>query len=202
MTLGVACCVAQHWELGGEAGYGISRKVDVTRGSTTGQTGFENGGLASAFGTYHGKYLSGDLRYLFRKGDAVAESGSQKVNFDAESHTVHYDLLFHPKRDGERKILPYGAAGGGVRVYRGTGVEQPFSPLSNLVLPTKTNETLPVLTLGGGVSIRVSRYIVVRADFRDYITPFPSKVLQPAPGASIRGWLHDFVPMGGIAATF
>jgi len=37
---------------------------------------------------------------------------------------------------------------------------------------------------------------------RDYITPFPNKVIAPAPGAKVGGWLQDFVPMFGVSWTF
>lgn len=44
--------------------------------------------------------------------------------------------------------------------------------------------------------------LLLRLEFRDYITPFPSDVVAPAPGARIKGWLQDFVPTVGISVRF
>jgi hypothetical protein len=37
---------------------------------------------------------------------------------------------------------------------------------------------------------------------RDYFSRFPTKVIAPAPGAHLAGWLNDFVPMAGITFVF
>jgi len=50
------------------------------------------------------------------------------------------------------------------------------------------------LSLGGPVLLRL--------EFRDYITPFPREVITPAMGAEIKGWLHDFVPTVGFGFKF
>jgi hypothetical protein len=46
------------------------------------------------------------------------------------------------------------------------------------------------------------RTILLRLDFRDYISPFPEELFVTAQGAKIHGWLHDFVPLGGISWVF
>jgi len=46
------------------------------------------------------------------------------------------------------------------------------------------------------------RTILVRVDFRDCISPFPEELFVTAQGAKIQGWLHDFVPLGGISWVF
>jgi hypothetical protein len=46
------------------------------------------------------------------------------------------------------------------------------------------------------------RTILVRVDFRNYISPFPEELFVTAQGAKIHGWLHDFVPLGGISRVF
>ena len=93
------------------------------------------------------------------------------------------------------------AGGGGLKFYQGTGAEQAFQPLSNLALLTKTNETLPTVDFGGGVKFHVSRRTAISVEFRDYITKVP-KVFAAAPGASISGVLHQWVPAFGISWTF
>ena len=67
---------------------------------------------------------------------------------------------------------------------------------------TRTSEFVPLLSLGGGVRIRIGNNAFLRFDFRDYVTPFPTKVIAPAPGAAVSGWLHDLTPMVGISAFF
>jgi hypothetical protein len=37
---------------------------------------------------------------------------------------------------------------------------------------------------------------------RDYMTPFPQRVVAPGPGASVGGWLHDFVPAASLGMAF
>ena len=48
----------------------------------------------------------------------------------------------------------------------------------------------------------MSDSVYLRLEIRDYITPFPKQVVAPAPGAKLKGWLHDFVPMVGIGVRF
>jgi hypothetical protein len=67
---------------------------------------------------------------------------------------------------------------------------------------TKANEVKPRLSVGGGVQMRLTTHILVRVDFRDYISPFPEELFVTAQGAKIHGWLHDFVPLGGISRVF
>ena len=57
-----------------------------------------------------------------------------------------------------------------------------------------------MLSVGGGVKFRIAKHALVRFDFRDYMTPFPTRVILPAGGASVSGWPHDLTPMVGISA--
>jgi hypothetical protein len=42
----------------------------------------------------------------------------------------------------------------------------------------------------------------VRIDVRDYATPVPTNLIAARRGATVHGWLHDFVPMVGIGFQF
>jgi hypothetical protein len=42
----------------------------------------------------------------------------------------------------------------------------------------------------------------VRVEVRDYFSSFPTKVIAPAPGAHLSGWLNDIVPMVSITFLF
>ena len=59
-----------------------------------------------------------------------------------------------------------------------------------------------MVTFGGGIKYAVSRRVLLRIEVRDYLTSFPTKVIAPAPGAHLAGWLHDIVPMAGITFVF
>jgi hypothetical protein len=56
--------------------------------------------------------------------------------------------------------------------------------------------------VGGGVKVTLTEHALIRVDFRDYISPFPEKLFVTAPGAKIRGWLNDFVPLAGLSFVF
>jgi hypothetical protein len=133
--------------------------------------------------------------------DLKLSSSGTDVSFSGVSHAIHYDFLYHPA--GKRsKVQPFVAAGGGVKIFRGTGKEQAYQPLSNFAYLTKTQDLRPLITAGGGIKYRISEHLVFRAEIRDYITPFPNKVITPAPGSKISGWLQDFVPLFGLSFTF
>ena len=67
--------------------------------------------------------LGGEVRYVFEQGTLQLRSGGTTVGFQGQAHVVHYDLLFHmrPRRE---HVRPYLAAGGGVKIFRGTGAEE------------------------------------------------------------------------------
>jgi len=57
-------------------------------------------------------------------------------------------------------------------------------------------------SVGAGVKIRMSRHVLLRLDFRDYITTFPRKQIQPVPFATARGIFHQLTPLVGISYVF
>ncbi|MEO7649616.1 MAG: hypothetical protein ABIZ80_04055 [Bryobacteraceae bacterium] len=195
-------CWAQKWELGVLAGGGFYSNATVTSPAGTGDVGFKSGPV---FGGYVGsnlyRFLGGELRYEMRPADLKLKSGGTEVTFAGQAHAMHYDFLIHATPTGSR-LRPYVSAGGGVKIYRGTGRETATQPLSRLALLTKTHEVKGLGSVGVGVKVQASRAFLFRIEVRDFITPFPRQVIAPAPGAKISGLLHDVVFMGGIAATF
>jgi hypothetical protein len=194
--------VAQEWELGASAGFGYPMNPSVTTTAGSGTAGFKYG---SAFGAVAGndlyQRLSGEMHYLYRVSNLKVTGGGQEAGFNGETHVVHYDLLLHTA-DREARIRPFLAGGGGIKVYRGTGTETAYQPASKFALLTKTQELKPLISVGGGTKVALTHSLVLRLEFRDYISPFPSEVVTPAPGARIKGWLHDFVPTVGISIRF
>ena len=94
------------------------------------------------------------------------------------------------------------AIGGGVKVYGATGPDRAAQPLSNFLLLTRTRETKPVITPAFGVKIRIAPHVIFRAEARYFGSPRPEKVIAPAPGTAMKGWVHDIVPLIGIGGTF
>ena len=193
---------AQHWEVGGSAGYGLYRDVSVSNGPLSGKAGFQSGvAFGGVFGNETTRLIGGEARYTYRSNDMRVSSGSTKATAGAQSHAVHYDVLVHGA-SSEASVRPFAAIGAGVKYYRGTGNEVPFQPLSNLVALTRTSEAQPLISAGGGVKFRISPRALVRIDFRDYMTPFPSSLLALPANSRGGGWMHDFVVMVGISGLF
>ena len=197
-------CIAQgrEWELGGVVGFGIVRNATISNPSGSVAAGIDNRFAAGVvIGQDLYQHWGGEVMYTFRDDDLVLKSGSQKVNMDAESHLIHYDMLFYPLRRSSR-FRPYAAAGAGIRWFTATGHEYVNQPLGDFALLTRTDEVKPLISVGGGLKFRLSRHTDIRLDVRDYISPFPEQLFVPAPGARIHGWLNDFVPRAGFSFVF
>lgn len=198
----VPLCVAQEWEVGGAAGFGIIKNASIDNSSGSVTAGFNNQFAASAaVGQDLYEHFSGELRYTYRDDDLVIRSGGQKVNMNGDSHLVHYDTLFHllPK---SARIRPFAAAGAGIRLFRATGHEYTGQPFSDFAFLTTTKEVKPLISAGAGLKAKVSDHTLIRVDFREYISPFPENLFAVAPGAKIHGWLFDSVPMAGVSFVF
>jgi hypothetical protein len=195
-------CLAQHWEIGGAGGYGFPRDQTVTNAGGSAKAGFKpNAAVSAIAGQNLYRRLSGEMRYTYRFGDLKVSGGGEEATFAAQTHAIHYDLLFHAA-PREARIRPFVAGGGGIKFFRGTGKERAYQPLNKFALLTKTQEVEGLISVGGGVKVSVSDRVRVRLEFRDYITQFPKEVIAPALGAKLSGWLHDFVPMVGITFGF
>ncbi|MCW5979370.1 MAG: hypothetical protein KIT09_14940 [Bryobacteraceae bacterium] len=188
---------------GGELGF-LGGGSIYTRKSTPAQAkvGFENGFSAGAWGG-HDMYqrLGGEIRYLFEQNKLHVSSGSGKASFSGRSHAAHYDLLFYGSSP-EATIRPFFAVGGGIKGYQGSGEETPDQPLQNVALLTKTTQWKGLVVFGGGLKVAVGAKVRLRLDIYDYLTPFPTDVIAPAPGVEFGGWIHNLVPTFGISFVF
>jgi len=193
---------AQTWEVGVLGGGSIYNTASVSSPAGSGEAGFKSG---AAVGAYVGgnmyRFIGGELRYEFLQGDLKAKSGGIEETFSGYSHAIHYDFLVHFAPTGA-KIRPFVAAGGGVKIFLGTGAPSVTQPLDRLVLLTHAHEVKGLGSVGAGLKASVSKRAQVRVEVHDFITPFPRQVIAPAAGAKISGLLHDIVFMGGIAITF
>jgi hypothetical protein len=205
LTLAIALPIAglaQNWEVGASGGYGISRDLNVSGQTITGNTGLKPG---YAFGALLGndvtKRIGGEIRYTYRKDDLKVSSGSVEATARGESHALHYDVLIHATERGS-PVRPYLAVGAGARLFRGTGAETAFQPLSNLVVLTHTTQTVPLVSAGAGVKFAISPRVMFRLDARDYATPSPDLLLASPVSGRVHGWIHDVVFLVGISTSF
>src|SRR6266853_1352329 len=144
--------------------------------------------MSGWLGNNSSKTLGGELRYDFEKSDLKLSSGSTNVNFGAHTNALHYDFVLN-FASRESRVSPFLSAGGGVKVYSGTGKEQAFQPLSNIALLTKTNQLEPLVSVGGGVKFNLTSSTQFRVEAHDYLSPFPPQVIAPPLDSEVGGWL-------------
>jgi len=195
-------CWAQSWSVSGEGGFGFYRDATIDNASGSAKAGFgPRTALSGVLSQDLLEHFGGELRYTFRDGDSELKSGGTEANLDAASHAVHYDFLAYAS--GRRaRLRPFVALGGGIKYYTATGHEQTFQPLSDFAFLDHANQVEGLISVGGGVKYSLTEHWRLRFDFRDYLTPFPNKVITPAPGANRHGWLNDFVLMAGLEWKF
>jgi outer membrane protein with beta-barrel domain len=192
---------AQKWEFGGGVGGGFYSSRDVTAPGGSAAAKIQTNLAGSAWLGNTKEHWGGELRYDYQTGDLQLSQGSNQAVFGAKSQAFHYDLLLH-LTGSEATIRPFVAAGAGIKIFHGTGTETAFQPLSDFALLTKAQDLTPLVSVGGGVKIRISSHAQLRLDVHDYLTPFPKQVIAPAANAKLSGWLQDIVPMAGLAFLF
>ena len=191
--------MAQKWEFGVGAGGGFYTPQDVKLGSDSVSAKFKtNVALSTWIGNNISEKLGGELRYSYQIGDMQLKQNSAEAVFGAESHTINYNFLFYTQ-PSEAKVRPFVSAGAGMKFYRGTGTEAITQPLSQFALLTKANDLTGVVSVGGGVKMRLGSRSWLRFDVYDYMSPFPKQVIVPNVGASVSGWTHDIVPMVSVS---
>lgn len=194
--------LAQKWEVGGGVGGSFFTSETVTNPSGNANASMATG-LAASFwaGNSNSNRLGGEFRYDYENTGLKLSGNGTNVNFGADTHAVHYDFVMH-FASSEARVRPFVAAGGGVKLFRGTGKEEAYQPLSNVALLTKTNQLEPLVSVGGGIKVVLSPGWLLRFEVHDYLTPFPKNVIAPAQGSKVGGWLQDFVAMVGVSAAF
>jgi opacity protein-like surface antigen len=194
--------MAQKWEFGGGLGGSFYVARDVTNGATAASAKL-NTNVASGvwLGNNISSHWGGEVRYDYQRGDLDLSRGSSSASFGAETHALHYDILWHARPSGA-KVRPFLAIGGGIKVYRGTGQEVLVQPLSQYALLTRTKDVRAMLSLGAGVKWQIARSLQFRLEVHDYITQFPQEIIVPNVGSSVSGVLQNIVPLAAIAYTF
>jgi len=158
-----------------------------------------------AAGAYIGgnmyKFIGGERAMKYLAGDLKAKGSGGEESFSGNAHAIHYDFLMHFAPTGA-KIRPFVAAGGGVKIFLGTGAPSVSQPLERIVLLTHTHEVKGLGSVGPvsrPLSLSAPRYA-----WKSTTSSLPSRAKSspPLPNGKISGLLHDIVFMGGIAITF
>lgn len=201
-TLLASAALAQRGEIGAAGGGGFYTKQQITNRGASADASFQTGPAASAWvGQNVSRFIGGEIRYIFQQGKAQLTSAGTRAELSARTHTIHYDLLVH-FADRKSRVRPFVLAGAGAKFYQGTGETRAVQALSNVALLTPVNQTRIVVTFGGGIKFQVTDHLQLRVDVRDYLSQFPDKVIAPRSGDSISSWIHNLVPLVGLAYTF
>jgi hypothetical protein len=190
---------AQKWEIGAIGGFGFYHNVTIQSPTGEGKLGFGPRFIVGGFlGQPLTKHFRGEFRYTFQDGDLAVVSGPLEANLDGDAHSFHYDLLF--AWDSFKPALaPFFEVGGGTKLYRGTQAEPASQPLRDLARLVRAKDLRPLAIVGAGLRWKVRPRMNLRFEFQDFATPFPARLIVPAQGARVNGWIHDFVPTLGIS---
>jgi hypothetical protein len=191
--------MAQNWEVGGGVGGGFYTPRDITNPTGSASAKIQTNIAASAWLDNHssGRW-AGELRYDYGRGNLALSQNGTQATFAGETHAMHYDVQWRFASQ-EATIQPFVSGGAGVKIYRGTGTEEVFQPLSNFALLSRVQDLTAMAVAGGGVNVRLTDHLTLRVEVHDFLTPFPSKVIVPAANAKVGGWIQDIVPMVGLS---
>jgi hypothetical protein len=197
-----ACFAQQQYEIGGSIGYGWYRNGTIFGPGASATAGIRNRFTAGfVIGEDLYEHLSGEVRYLYHDGHPFLSSGAVRSDIQGQSHTFTYDLLFQVK-DREHRLRPYVAAGAGAKGYIIAGPPPVPQPLPNLAILTTRDQWMFVASLGGGVKERFGKHLILRGDFRDYLTGFPKSQIAPVGNNTARGIFQQFTVMFGASYYF
>jgi opacity protein-like surface antigen len=193
---------AQQWEVGGSFGYGWNRNLRVNGPGAEATVGIRDRFVAGAVLTEDlYEHVSGEVRYTYQDGDPFLTFGGRTANVQGQSHSFTYDTLIH-LRDRDQRLRPFLTGGIGAKLYRTTGPPPAVQPAPGVAFLGASDQWKVLVSVGAGVTYRFPNHLIVRADFRDYISPAPTKLFVPAAGATVRGLVHQLTPMVGIGVWF
>lgn len=197
-----AVCFAQEWEVGGFIGYGWYNNGTIVSPAETVRAGIGNSWDAGfVLGEDLYQHLSGEFRWLFQNGDPFLSGPGFRGDINGSSHTFTYDIVVNITSK-EHRIRPFLAAGGGGKYYVASEPAFFVQPAPAVATLIGRNTWRGVGDFGGGVKFVVRRHIILRADFRDYVTGLPHGQIVPAIAGARHGTLHMLTPMFGVSGWF
>jgi opacity protein-like surface antigen len=192
----------QQYEIGAIIGYGVYRNGTIYSLSETAQAGIRNRFAAGiVLGDEFSDYVSAEFRYLYHDGHPFLQAPGVKSDIQGQSDALTGELLFHFKTR-EHRLRPFLAGGSGAKGYIIAGPAPFPQPIPQIASLTTNDVWKVVFSAGGGVKFRLRRHVLLRAEFRDYLTTFPRQEIVPAPHNTARGVFEQFTPLFGVSYTF
>ena len=113
--------------------------------------------------------MSAQFCYLYHDGHPFIEGAGVKTDIQGQSHALTIEALFHfkPRRS---RFRPFVAGGAGAKGYVIAGPE-PFPQPAPQIATLTTNDVWKVaFTVGGGAEYMLRPHLLLRGEFRDYLT--------------------------------
>jgi len=193
---------AQQYEIGANIGYGFYRDGSIYSGSGTAQAGIRNRfATGIVLGDNISKYVSAEFRYLYHDGHPFLQAPGVKSDIQGQSDALTTELLFHFKTR-EHRWRPFLAGGVGAKEYIIAGPAPFPQPIPQIASLTTNDVWKTAFSAGGGVKFRLIPHMLLRAEFRDYLTTFPRQQIVPAPHNTARGIFEQFTPLFGVSYDF
>ncbi len=197
-----AAAFGQQYEMGAGIGYGLYRNGTIFSDSGTAQAGIRNRFAAGIMlGDEFSHYISAEFNYLYHDGHPFLQSAGVNSDIQGQSDALTVGLLFHLKTR-EHRLRPFLAGGSGAKEYVIAGPEPFPQPVPQIASLTTNDVWKVVFTVGGGLKFRLIPHMLLRAEFRDYLTTFPRQQIVPAPHNTARGIFEQFTPLFGASYTF
>ncbi len=192
----------QEYEIGADVGYGFYRDGSVYSPNGSAKAGIRNRFAAGVIiGDEFSDYVSAEIRYLYHDGHPFLQTSTVKTDIQGQSDTLTYELLFH-FRKRESRWRPYLAGGAGAKDYIIAGPAPNPQPIPQIATLATNDVWKVAFGVGGGITFRPMPHMLLRAEFRDYLTTFPKAQIVPAPNNTARGIFEQFTPLFGISYTF
>ena len=192
----------QQYEIGANVGYGFYRNGTIYLASTTAQAGIRNRFAAGIIlGDEFSNYVSAEFRYLYHDGHPFLQAPGVKSDIQGQSDALTVEFLFHFKTR-EHRLRPFLAGGSGAKEYVIAGPEPFPQPIPQIASLTANDVWKVVFSVGGGVKFRLLPHMLLRAEFRDYLTTFPRQQIVSALHNTARGVFEQFTPLFGASYTF
>jgi opacity protein-like surface antigen len=192
----------QQYEIGANTGYGWYHDGTISSPYGTAQAGIKNRFVAGiTLGDDFSNYVSAEFRCLYHDGHPFLQTPGVSTNIQGNSDTLTTELLFHFKKR-ENRWRPFLAGGTGAKEYVIAGPAPFPQPIPQIASLTTNDVWKVVFSAGGGVKFRVIPHMLLRVEFRDFITTFPRQEIVPAPHNIARGIFEQFTPLFGISYTF
>lgn len=201
LLFAISAC-AQQYEVGADVGYGIYRNGSIFSAEGTARAGIRNRFAAGIFlGDDFSEYVSAEFDYLYHDGHPFLQAPGVRTDIQGNSDALTLELLFHFKPRGSR-FRPFLAGGTGGKEYVIAGPAPFPQPIPQIASLTTNDVWKVVFSAGGGAQFLLRPHMMLRAEFRDYLTTFPRQQIVPAPHNTARGIFEQFTPIFGLSYTF